>query len=209
MSDADTATPTFVANVDGTYEVKLTVSDGELSSTDSVVVTAAIVTEATTVRVVSIDYATEGGKKKDKHLLITVALLDDLNIAVAGASVSIDLFRDESFVASCTAPPGTAGPVRAEIWPETALRRQRERARRLAQIWASGVLLRHGPVLAERRLAGYGRLKTSADHPDLHEANEIQHFLQERLGNLLYFFQRNIASCHVGFTSMLCTGGGG
>lgn len=49
LSGADTATPSFVADLDGTYEVELTVSDGELSSTDSVVVTAATVTEPTTV----------------------------------------------------------------------------------------------------------------------------------------------------------------
>ena len=56
-------------------------------------------------------YGTEGGKAKDKHLLITVALLDDLGNEVAGASVSIDLFRDDSFVASGTSTTGTNGTV--------------------------------------------------------------------------------------------------
>ena len=49
LSGADTATPTFVADVDGAYEVELTVSDGELSSTDRVVVTAAASTETLTI----------------------------------------------------------------------------------------------------------------------------------------------------------------
>ena len=65
----------------------------------------------TTVSVSSVTYATEGGRNQDKHLLIAVALLDDLDNAVAGASVSIDLFGDESFVASGTGTTGTDGTV--------------------------------------------------------------------------------------------------
>ena len=51
---------------------------------------------ATTVSVNSIDYATEGGRNQDKHLLITVALLDDLGNPVSGASVSTKLENDTS-----------------------------------------------------------------------------------------------------------------
>ena len=49
-----------------------------------------------TVSVSSITYATEGGKNGDKHLLITVALVDDLTNPVSGASVSIKLENDTS-----------------------------------------------------------------------------------------------------------------
>ena len=66
---------------------------------------------ATSVSVASITYATEGGKNKDKHLLITVSLLDDLGDPVSGASVPIDLFRDDSFVASGTGTSGTDGTL--------------------------------------------------------------------------------------------------
>ena len=66
---------------------------------------------ATTVSVSSVSYATEGGKNKDKHLLITVALVDDLLDAVANASVSVDLFRDLSFIASGTSTTGAGGSV--------------------------------------------------------------------------------------------------
>ena len=83
--------------------------DGFTSNAASLEVTPATTTD--TVSVVSITYATEGGKAKDKHLLITVALLDDLGNEVAGASVSIELFRDDSFVASGTGTTGTDGTV--------------------------------------------------------------------------------------------------
>jgi len=111
LSGADTATPTFVADVDGTYEVELTVSDGELSSSDSVVITAATVTEPMTVSVSSITYGTEGGRNQDRHLLITVALVDDLGTPVADASVSIDVYLDGSLYGSGTGTTGTGGTV--------------------------------------------------------------------------------------------------
>ena len=111
LSGADTATPTFEANEDGSYQVELTVSDGELSSSDSVEIIAATATEATAVSVDSITYGTEGGKNEDKHLLITVALVDDLTNPVGGASVSIDLFRDGRAIASGTGTTGGDGTV--------------------------------------------------------------------------------------------------
>ncbi|MCH7647194.1 MAG: proprotein convertase P, partial [Thaumarchaeota archaeon] len=57
------------------------------------------------------DYATEGGKFQDKHLLITISLVDGSGNLVSGASVSIDLFRDDSKVGSGTGTTGTAGTV--------------------------------------------------------------------------------------------------
>lgn len=53
------------------------------------------------VSVESIIYATSGGKNQDKHLLITIAIVDNLGNPVSGA-VEIDLFRDGSKVASDT-----------------------------------------------------------------------------------------------------------
>ncbi len=54
-----------------------------------------------TMSISSIDYATEGGKNKDKHLLITIQVVD-LDNNVSGASVSIDLSRDGNLVGSAT-----------------------------------------------------------------------------------------------------------
>jgi subtilisin len=69
------------------------------------------VSQATSVAVNSVGYATEGGKNHDRHLLITVALADNLGGAVSGASVSIDLSRDGSFVGSGTGTTGLTGTV--------------------------------------------------------------------------------------------------
>ncbi len=58
-----------------------------------------------------ISYATEGGKDKDKHLLITVTVVDVLDDPVGGASVSIDLFRDGPQIGSGTGTTGSEGTV--------------------------------------------------------------------------------------------------
>ncbi|PKB83944.1 MAG: hypothetical protein BZY88_01145 [SAR202 cluster bacterium Io17-Chloro-G9] len=95
---------------DGNHTITASATDSG-SATGSASVSITVGTppaEATTVSVTSIDYATEGGKNKDKHLLITLTLVDDLGGQVAGASVSIDLYRDGSLVASGT---GTAGTI--------------------------------------------------------------------------------------------------
>lgn len=94
---------------DGNHTITASVTDsGGKSGSASISITVGTPpAEPTTVSVASITYATEGGKNKDKHLLITVALVD----AVSGASVSIDLFRDGSFVGSGTATTGTNGTV--------------------------------------------------------------------------------------------------
>ncbi|MCH7654443.1 MAG: S8 family serine peptidase [Chloroflexi bacterium] len=98
------------------YEVQSTDSSGNPSTDDNgesyyTFVTAAAPAEASTVSVGSITYATSGGKNRDKHLLITVALVDDLGNPASNASVTIDLFRDGSFVASGTGTTGEAGTL--------------------------------------------------------------------------------------------------
>ena len=101
-------------NPTAAYHYKVTSSDGSgnsASSADLTFITAVVPTEATTVSASSINYATDGGKDKDKHLLITIAVVDDLNDPVGGASVSIDLFRDGPEIASGTGTTGTDGTV--------------------------------------------------------------------------------------------------
>ena len=88
----------------GTYSVMLTVMDNEgatNSVSNNVTVSDGSGGSTTTVSVDSITYATAGGKNGDKHLNVTVALLDDLLNPVSGASVSITLNNttaDESWM---------------------------------------------------------------------------------------------------------------
>ncbi|MCH8878012.1 MAG: S8 family serine peptidase [Chloroflexi bacterium] len=98
---------------DGNHAITASVTDagGATGSASISITVGSPPAEATTISVDSITYATEGGKNKDKHLKITVALVDDLGNPVAGASVSIDLFRDGSFVASGSGTTGTDGSV--------------------------------------------------------------------------------------------------
>ena len=91
---------------DGAHTITASVTDsGGKTGSDSISITVGTpLPEATTVSVASVDYATEGGKKSDKHLLITVALVDDLGNPVSGASVSIRLARDldDSWIGTAT-----------------------------------------------------------------------------------------------------------
>ena len=96
------------------YHYKVTSEDAasnSASSADLIFTTAAAPTEATAVSVASIIYDTEGGRNGDKHLLITVALLDDFDDPVADASVSIDLYLAGVFYASGAGTTGTDGTV--------------------------------------------------------------------------------------------------
>ena len=97
-----------------TYHYMATSADGSgnwASSVDFTFTTAAAPETPTSVSVDSVSYATEGGKNKDKHLNITVVLVDDLGNPVSGASVSMDLKRDGSTIASGTGTTGTSGKV--------------------------------------------------------------------------------------------------
>ena len=98
---------------DGIHTITASVTDsGTATGSASISITVGSPpAEATTVSADSITYATEGGKNKDKHLNITVALVDELSNPAAGASVSIDLFRDGPLVASGTGITGAGGTV--------------------------------------------------------------------------------------------------
>lgn len=59
----------------------------------------------------SVSCDTEGGKEKDKHLVMTVVPVDDFGSSVVDAQFSIDLFRDGSLIGWGTGATGTAGAV--------------------------------------------------------------------------------------------------
>ena len=67
--------------------------------------------EPTTASVSSITYSTHGGKDNSKHLDITITIINDFANPVSGASVSIDLLRDGSFVGQGTGTTGSSGNI--------------------------------------------------------------------------------------------------
>ena len=67
--------------------------------------------EPTTASVSSITYSTHGGKDNSKHLDITITIINDFANPVSGASVSIDLLRDGSFVGQGTGTTGSSGTI--------------------------------------------------------------------------------------------------
>lgn len=92
---------------DGNHTVTASVTDsGGKTGSDSISITVGTVSEPTTVSVSSITYGTIGG---GKHLLITVALVDDLGNPVADASVEATLNLGEKSwnFAGTTASDGT------------------------------------------------------------------------------------------------------
>ncbi|MBI3092592.1 MAG: S8 family serine peptidase [Candidatus Tectomicrobia bacterium] len=97
---------------DGNHTITASVTDsGGKTGSASVGITVGTPPPGpTTVSVASIAYTTEGGKNSDKHLNITLALVDDLGNPVAGAAVSITLSNGTSSW-SGTATTGSAGTV--------------------------------------------------------------------------------------------------
>lgn len=64
-----------------------------------------------TVRVSSVGYSTSGGRLNDRHLTVTVSLIDDTNAPVSGASVAIRLDRNGSQYATVSGTTGSSGSV--------------------------------------------------------------------------------------------------
>ena len=100
----------------GSFTVQVTDASGTQDNQPLSITIEATPLESTTVSVASIDYATEGGKNGDKHLLITVALLDGLDDPVAGASVAI-LLENTTIGKSWTATAltGSGGTVTVSL----------------------------------------------------------------------------------------------
>ena len=91
ISDVEEGTYNIAANKDGYSSETKTVTVGSDTTVDF---TLEEVTAADMVRVESITYSTRGGRLNDRHLDITLLLLDDLDQPVADASVSATLYWD-------------------------------------------------------------------------------------------------------------------
>jgi len=98
---------------DGVHTITASVTDpGGKSGSDSVSITVGDPPAvATTVGMTGITYATDGGRNRDKNLLITVTLADNLGGLPDGASISIDLYRNGSLDARGTGTTGSDGSV--------------------------------------------------------------------------------------------------
>ena len=103
---------------EGVYDITAS-KDGYSSETKTVTVeedtTADFVLEEVTiegvVRVESITYSTRGGRFNDRHLDITLLLLDDMDSPVADASVSATLHRDDGSSWDFQGTTGSDGTV--------------------------------------------------------------------------------------------------
>lgn len=97
---------------DGSHTITASVTDsGDKTGSASITVQVGTPSEPTTASVDSISYATDGGRDSNKHLSVTIALVDDAGNPVSSASVSIDVYLGESLYASATGTTGTGGIV--------------------------------------------------------------------------------------------------
>ena len=94
---------------DGTHKVSAVATDSYGNTRiDTVSVTVGDAPPAAaSVTVDTISYATKGGKKRDKHLLVTISLSDETGTAVSGAEVSVAV--DNTTLDSSWARSGTTG----------------------------------------------------------------------------------------------------
>ena len=94
---------------DGNHIITATVTDsGDQTGSASISITVGDQpTEPTKVSVSRFTYATTGGRNGDKHLSVSVALVDDFGDPVVGASVSSQLEND---LGSSWTFTGTTGP---------------------------------------------------------------------------------------------------
>ena len=98
---------------DGNHTITASATDsGGAAGSASISITVGTPpSEPTTVSVASITYDTTGGGDGNKHLLITVALLDNLGNTVDGASVSIQVRLDGSSYWSFSGSAESSGTV--------------------------------------------------------------------------------------------------
>lgn len=94
------------AMADGGHIITATATD-TIGQTTDVAMDVTVDNTVPSLAVSSIDYATSGGKKRDKHLLITAAL----DSAINGALVSIEIFHNGSLYNSVTGTTNSNGTV--------------------------------------------------------------------------------------------------
>jgi subtilisin len=107
-----TATLSLFGLSSGSHNVSVTVTDTRpVSGSGSASFSIQSISNPTTVGVSSITYSTSGGKNSSKNLNVKLQVNNNLGSAVSGASVSIQLSRNSTPVASATGTTGTAGTI--------------------------------------------------------------------------------------------------
>ena len=108
-------TTSILSNNTHTITATATDSDGN-SGSDSIIITVGENLTPTKSSLEPISYQLAGGKNGDKHLLITISLIDDLDSGVSDASVSISISRAGSVVGwTGTSTTGTDGTVTFQL----------------------------------------------------------------------------------------------
>ncbi len=103
--------------IQGTHTITASVKDsGNRIGSDTITITVGETPTPTKSSLEPIIYKLAGGKNGDKHLLITISLIDDLNSGVSDASVSISISRAGSVVGwAGTSTTGTEGTVTFQL----------------------------------------------------------------------------------------------
>jgi len=98
----------------GTHTVQVTADDGSAVGTDS----ASFNVQAAgggSVTVQSVTWGGSGGKNNDKHLLVTVTIVDGNDQPIANASAAIDVTRDGNAYASSVGTTGSNGQATFQL----------------------------------------------------------------------------------------------
>ena len=111
LMDVPTGTRAVTALASGYQSASTGATVDENQTTAGVDIALTSSPTGSTVSVASVDYSTSGGRNSNRHLNVTIALVDDLSQAVSGASVSIRLTNDKGGAWIGTGTTGTDGTV--------------------------------------------------------------------------------------------------
>jgi hypothetical protein len=98
----------------GAHNANVSVTDNGVSGQDGAPFTVSAAS-SNTVQVPSIVYSTYGGKGNNRHLLITVRVVDGNNVVVPNAAVGVSITRNGSGIGSSSGTTGANGQVTFEI----------------------------------------------------------------------------------------------
>lgn len=98
-------------NNDQEYRYKVT-SENNVGESDFSIEVSATPSASSTPTFVTVDSVTvtgQGGKNADKHVVVTVVLIDNLGNPISGASVTTELYRDGVFLDDATGTTSDSG----------------------------------------------------------------------------------------------------